>query len=46
MSTQTAIIIVVIAVAVAVILLAIRAGRPRVTQIDRTVREERDDHDA
>ena len=44
MSTQTIVIIVVIVALIAV--LASRRGGPRVTQIDRTVRKEKDDSDA
>jgi uncharacterized integral membrane protein len=39
MSTQT--IIIIIAVVAIIALLAVRAGGPRVTQIDRTVRKEK-----
>jgi hypothetical protein len=41
MSTQTIIIIVAVLAVIAV--LALRAGGPRVTQIDRTVRREKED---
>ena len=44
MSTQT--IIIIIAVIALIALLAVRAGGPRVTQIDRTVRKEKDRDDA
>jgi uncharacterized integral membrane protein len=44
MSTQT--IIIIIAVIAIIALLAVRAGGPRVTQIDRTVRKEKDRDDA
>jgi hypothetical protein len=40
-STQTIIIIVVVIAVIA--LLAVRGGGPRVTQIDRTVRREKDE---
>jgi hypothetical protein len=44
MSTQTIIIIVVIVALIAV--LASRRGGPRVTQIDRTIRKDKDSDDA
>jgi len=44
MSTQTIIIIVAVVVLIAV--LAARGGGPRVTQITRTVRKDKDDSDA
>ena len=44
MSTQTIIIIVAVIALIAV--LASRGGGPRVTQIDRTVRKEKDSDDA
>ena len=44
MSTQTIIIIVALVALIAV--LAARSGGPRVTQIDRTVRREKDSDDA
>ena len=44
MSMQT--IIIIIAVVAVIALLAVRAGGPRVTQIDRTVRKEKDRDDA
>jgi len=44
MSTQTIVIIVAVIALIAV--LAARAGGPRVTQIDRTVRKEKDADDA
>ena len=44
MSTQLIVIIVVVVALIAV--LAARGGGPRVTQIDRTVRREKDDADA
>jgi len=44
MSTQTIVIIVAVIALIAV--LAARAGGPRVTQIDRTVRKEKDSDDA
>ena len=43
MSTQLIVIIVVVAL---IAVLAARGGGPRVTQIDRTVRHEKDDSDA
>jgi hypothetical protein len=45
MSTQT-IIIVVVAIVALIAVLAARGGGPRVTQIDRTVRREKDSDDA
>jgi hypothetical protein len=44
MSTTTIIIIVAVVALIAV--LASRGGGPRVTQIDRTIRKEKDDTDA
>jgi hypothetical protein len=44
MSTQTIIIIVAVVALIAVF--ASRAGGPRVTQIDRTIRKEKDSDDA
>jgi len=44
MSTQTIVIIVAVIALIAV--LAARAGGPRVTQIDRTVRKDKDSDDA
>jgi hypothetical protein len=41
--TTTQIIILVVAVVALIALLAARVGGPRVTQIDRTVRREKDD---
>jgi hypothetical protein len=45
MSTTT-ILIIVVAVVALIAVLASRAGGPRVTQIDRTVRREKDSDDA
>jgi len=45
MSTQTLLIIVAVVLAIIVALAASRGG-PRVTEIDRTVRKEKDDTDA
>ena len=44
MSTTTIVIIVAVVAVIAV--LAVRGGGPRVTQIDRTVRREKDSDDA
>ena len=44
--TTTQIIILVVAIVGLIALLAARFGGPRVTQIDRTVRREKDDSDA
>ena len=44
--TTTQIIILVVAIVGLIALLATRVGGPRVTQIDRTVRREKDDGDA
>ena len=44
MSTQT--IVIIVAVIALIAALAARAGGPRVTQIDRTVRKEKDSDDA
>jgi hypothetical protein len=44
MSTQT--IIIIVAVVALIASLAMRTGGPRVTQIDRTVRREKDQDDA
>jgi hypothetical protein len=44
MSTTT--IIIIIAIAVIFALIAVRGGGPRVTEIDRTVRKEKDSGDA
>ena len=45
MSTQTLVIIIAVAAAIIAALAASRSG-PRVTQIDRTVRKEKDETDA
>jgi hypothetical protein len=43
---STQIIIVIVAVVAIVAVLAVRTGGPRVTQIDRTIRKEKDSDDA
>ena len=44
MSTQ--VIVIIVAVVALIAVLAARAGGPRVTQIDRTIRKEKDSNDA
>jgi len=44
MSTQ--VIVIIVAVIALIAVLAARAGGPRVTQIDRTIRKEKDSNDA